>query len=245
MKRVMSILVLAGLASVAVAAPATKPFEDYQVILDRKPFGAPPDLSQVPERVVPVSESFAATMQLSAIYELDDGNLRVAVTDKKDNSYFSLIVGEKDDAVGIELLDADYEKGEATLQKGDEVVVLSMNDTAGGQVLNTTEREDRVKQAEARRMSYAERRRQRMLERQKPVEIPKPMYTGEELEKHLQEYQMQVIREGLPPLPVQLTPERDAQLVSEGFLPPVDEEGYEVVPEEEGTDEGYYEEDAQ
>lgn len=243
MKWALSIMICTCVASAVADTPASKPFDAYQVILDREPFGAPPDLSQVPERVVPVSESFAAQMQLSAIYELDDGNLRVAVTDKKDNSYFALIVGEKDEAVGIELLDADYEKGEATLQKGDEVVVLSMNDTAGGQVLNTAERQDRVKQAEERRMSYAERRRQRMLERQKPVEIPKPMYTGEELEKHLQEYQMQVIREGLPPLPVQLTPDRDAQLVAEGFLPPVDEEGYEVVPEEEATEEEYYEEE--
>lgn len=243
MKRSAVIGLALALVPAALAAPAAKPFTDYQVILDREPFGAPPDLSQVPERVVPVSESFAATMQLSAIYELDDGNLRVAVTDKKDNSYFSLIIGEKDEAIGIELLDADYEKGEATLQKGEEVVVLSMNDTAGGQVLGTAERQDRMKQAEARRMSYAERRKQRMLERQKPVEIPKPMYTGEELEKHLQEYQMQVIREGLPPLPVQLTPDRDAQLVAEGFLPPVDEEGYEVVPEEEIMEDEYYEEE--
>ena len=98
-----------------------------------------------------------------------------------------------------------------------------------------------MKQAEERRLSYAERRRQRMLERQKPVEVPKPMYSGEELEKHLQNYQMEVIRQGLPPLPVQLTADRDAQLVSEGFLPPVDEEGYEIVPEAEG-EEGYYEE---
>jgi hypothetical protein len=242
-KWAFSILFITFVASAVADTPTAKPFEDYQIILDREPFGAPPDPSLIPERVVPVSESFAAQMQLSAIYELDDGNLRVAVTDKKDNSYFSLIVGGKDETVGIELLDADYEKGEATLQKGEEVVVLSMNDTAGGQVLNTAERQDRVKQAEERRMSYAERRRQRMLERQKPVEIPKPMYTGEELEKHLQEYQMQVIREGLPPLPVQLTPDRDAQLVAEGFLPPVDEEGYEVVPEEETMDEEYYEEE--
>ena len=87
------------------------------------------------------------------------------------------------------------------------------------------------------------RRRQRMLERQKPVEVPKPMYTGEELEKHLQNYQMEVIRQGLPPLPVQLTPDRDAQLVAEGFLPPVDEEGYELNPDGEGEEE-YYEEEA-
>ena len=80
-----------------------------------------------------------------------------------------------------------------------------------------------------------------MLERQKPVEIPKPIYTGAELEKHLQEYQMEVIRGGnLPPLPVQLTPENDAKLVAEGVLPPVDEEGFELMPDGDGEEE-YYE----
>lgn len=227
---------MASLAGVAAGAavPAPRPFEDYQIILDRKPFGAPPDASQEPERVVPVSESFAASLQLSGIYELADGNLRVAITDKKDSSYFTLVVGEKNAALGIELVDADYEGEKATLQKDEQVVVLSMNDVSGGQVLSATEGQERVKQAEEHRTSYAERRRLRMLERQKPVEIPKPMYTGEELEKHLQEYQMEVIRDGnLPPLPVQLTPENDAKLVAEGVLPPVDEEGYEEVPEGE------------
>ncbi len=240
MKWIASIL-LVSCAVAGAAAPAAKPFADYQIILDRKPFGSPLDRSLEPERVVPVGESFAAQMQLSGIYELDDGNLRVAVVDKKDNSYFALIVGEKDEALGIELVDVDYEKEEAVLKKGEEVVVLKMSGAAGTQVLSTAEQQDRMKQAEERRLSYAERRRQRMLERQKPVEVPKPMYSGEELEKHLQNYQMEVIRQGLPPLPVQLTADRDAQLVSEGFLPPVDEEGYEIVPEGEGEAE-YYEE---
>ena len=55
---------------------------------------------------------------------------------------------------------------------------------------------------------------------------------------------MEVIRGGsLPPLPVQLSPENDAMLVAEGVLPPVDEEGYELLPEGEGEgEEEYYEE---
>jgi len=238
MKRLVFILVVLCLsAGVFSASAALRPFSDYQVILDRQPFGTPPEIPPEPERQIPVSESFAAQMVLSGIYELEDGNLRVAITDKKDNSYFALMVGETD-ATGIELLDVDYEKEEAVLKKGEEVVVLSMSSNTGTQVLNTSERKDRVEQAKKRRLSYAERRRQRMLARQKPVEIPKPVYSGAELEKHLQEYQMEVIREGLPPLPVQLSPDRDAQLVAEGYLPPVDEDGYEIQPEEEV----YYEE---
>jgi hypothetical protein len=238
MKWALSILSLACAASAFAVVPAAKPFADYQGILDRKPFGMPPDRSQEPERVVNVSESFAATMQLAGIYELDDGNLRVAVTDKKDNSYFSLMAGEKNEA-GIELVDVDYDLETAVLKKGEEVVTLSMKDTAGGKVMSSSEQQDLMKQAEEHRLSYAERRRQRMLERQKPVEVPKPMYSGEELEKHLQEYQMEVIRQGLPPLPVQLTADRDAQLVTEGFLPPVDENGYEIAPEGTEGDENY------
>ncbi|NLG36198.1 MAG: hypothetical protein GX548_12680 [Lentisphaerae bacterium] len=231
-------VIVAGFACVAGTADASpaRTFAAYEIILERKPFGAPPDRAPEPERVIPVHESFAAQMVLSGIYELDDGNLRVAVVDKKDNSYFALMVGEQGDG-GIELLDADYEEGEAVLKKGEEVVVLRMSGSSGTQVLTTSERQDRIKQAEARRLSYAERRRQRMLARQKPVEVPKPIYTGEDLERHLQDYQMEVIRQGLPPLPVQLTPDRDAQLVAEGLLPPVDEEGYEL----EYYEDEYYE----
>ena len=242
MKQSVFMLVACLGAAVSAAPTAVKPFSDYQVILDRKPFGAPPDASQIPERAIPVGESFAASLQLSGIYELDDGNLRVAVTDKKDNSYFTLVLGEKDAGLGIELIDVDYEAEKATLQKDGQVVVLSMRDTEGGEVVPPSEVQERKKQAEERRLSYAERRRLRMLERQKPVEIPKPIYTGAELEKHLQEYQMEVIRGGnLPPLPVQLTPENDAKLVAEGVWPPVDEEGFELMPEGEGEEE-YYEE---
>ena len=104
MKQWMFIWAALGCASAWAALPATRPFEDYQVILDRKPFGTPPPASQEPERVIPVGESFAASLQLSGISEMDDGNLRVAVTDKKDNSYFTLVLGEKDDGQGIELI---------------------------------------------------------------------------------------------------------------------------------------------
>jgi len=51
---------------------------------------------------------------------------------------------------------------------------------------------------------------------------PPPM-SGPELEKHMQDYQMDLIRSaGLsgPPLPMELTPEMDARLVIEGVLPP-------------------------
>lgn len=52
-------------------------------------------------------------------------------------------------------------------------------------------------------------------------DIPPPV-EGSEMERQLQEYQMQAIREGREPLPIPLTPEIDEQLVREGLLPPAE-----------------------
>ncbi len=43
--------------------------------------------------------------------------------------------------------------------------------------------------------------------------------TDEEIARLLQEYQKELIRKGMTPLPIPLTPETDRQLVEEGFLP--------------------------
>lgn len=51
-----------------------------------------------------------------------------------------------------------------------------------------------------------------------------------EIRKNLKEYQMEVIRSGMPPLPVPLTREMDDQLVQEGVLPPAKPK---LTPEEQ------------
>ena len=130
MKRWMVTWSVLACATAWAADPAVRPFEDYQVILDRQPFGTPPDAPAEPERVIPVGESFAASLQLSGIYELEDGNLRVAITDKKDSSYFTLVLGGEPER-GIELLDVDYDQEKAVLQKDGQAVELSMSDVAG------------------------------------------------------------------------------------------------------------------
>jgi hypothetical protein len=43
--------------------------------------------------------------------------------------------------------------------------------------------------------------------------------TEEEIARLLQEYQKELIRKGMTPLPIPLTAETDRQLVEEGFLP--------------------------
>ncbi len=152
------------------------------------------------------------------IIETDDGDMRVGFVDNRSGRSYMLIAGEAQD--GIELVSASFEEEEAVLRNGEEMALLKL---ASGefQEIAPAEQQGRI-EAARNRPSYAERRRQRIEEaqaqqEQKPIE---PKYTGEELTKHLYEYQMEVIRQGLPPLPIPLTPEQDDQLVAEGYLPP-------------------------
>ena len=58
-----------------------------------------------------------------------------------------------------------------------------------------------------RRAEYGERRRQRMIARQPPVEIPKPINCGEKQEPHLQDNEAEEIRHNPPPLDAQKVPD--------------------------------------
>jgi len=67
---------------------------------------------------------------------------------------------------------------------------------------------------------------QRVLTPQKPPPVSE--YTEAEAQKHLEQYQKELIQAGGekgPPLPMPVTPEMDAPLVKEGVLPPVANEG--------------------
>ena len=214
MKKAACILVI---AVCAVSARADTPdFDKYQVILERKPFGvAPPPESTAP--AITAENSFAKTLRMSALLELDDGTMKIGLIDQQSNKSFYLQVGESEE--GIELVSADYDAEEAVVRKGAEMAVIKLQ-SGDIQALTPAEQQARLSAPPSRRPSYAERRaaRQQMRATQPPPAQPK--YTGEELERHLQEYQMEVIRQGLPPLPIPLTPEMDNQLVAEGVLPP-------------------------
>jgi len=191
-------------------------FGRYQVILDRKPFGEPPPPEVVPQVINP-RDSFAANLRMSALLEDDDGGVRIGLVDMKSNRSFFLSVGQTEE--GVELVSADYEDEEAVVRKGAEMAVIKLQ-SGEIQPLTPAQQQARLAAPKSSRMSYAQRREARRKAReQKPP--PEPKYKGEELERHLQEYQMEVIRQGLPPLPLPLTQEMDDQLVQEGVLPPI------------------------
>ncbi len=203
------ILILLTLALSGMAAE--EGFKRYQIIIDKHPFGEePPELETVQ---ISLDKSFARHLRLSMLFEGPGGDVRAGIIDTKEKKNYILSIGEIEG--GLELIEADLSASEAMLRKGSEVALFKLES-------DTPEPLSKSQQA-ARRSSYAGRRSARLAAANKSTEPKKPeapRLTGEALRAHLENVQMNAIRDGLPPLPLPLTPEMDAQLVSEGVLDP-------------------------
>lgn len=210
-------------ATISHAAAQMPDFDRYQVILARMPFGAEPaePVAGAPgNQVVPPAESFAKNLKMCAVTRnLLSGRLQVGLVDNASKKNYFITVGEEED--GITVAEADYEGERALLRKGAEQVWIGMNDTSSAPAAVAA---SPARAGMTRGMPSPLRRMvaKRDVPPQPPAEPPN-MLKGEELAKHLEKYQMDLIRAGGekgPPLPLELTPEMDAQLVSEGVLPP-------------------------
>ena len=212
MKTRVTIFILSLLSSAALSMADDEGFKRYQLILDKPPFGQAPPEAEVVQ--VAASQSFARNLRLSMLFEGPDGTTRAGIVDNTTKKSYILRIGEPQD--GLEVVEADVRTSEAMLRKGNEVALFKLEAGAGEPISK--------KEQSSRQSSYAERRRallQKIEERRTQAEPPpEPKLSGEALKKHLEEVQMDAIRNGLPPLPLPLTPEMDAQLVKEGVLPP-------------------------
>lgn len=215
----VSCLFSLSLAGVGAQTIAPK----YQAIIDREPFGSPPAVEE--EQHPTAMQDATAIAELSKDLRLsmlladeDGGELRAGlqrVTPKPNEAKgFILSVGET--VQGIKLVDVDIEKSQALVERNGVSVMFKLD--KGKAVAEKTSAN-----ANPRRLQ----RRQPQPQKPNPeVEAWNRMSKAEkeahrkEVRKQLQDYQMEVIRQGMPPLPVPLTPEMDAQLVNEGILPP-------------------------
>jgi hypothetical protein len=221
------LLIVLASSLVASAALQQYTFNRYQPILDRQPFGEvrpDPSATAPPKDTGPVAPPFTKDLKMCAITEdatgIQVGFVNVAM--KPPKSYL-LRIGEMEDF--IELVDADYTEEMALLRKGEEEHYISMDGATGMGATSSSGRSAPSSSGSAttgsKRLSYKERLKQRRAARVRKVN--EPQLKGEELREHLEKYQMELIRTGAPPLPMELTPEMDAQLVAEGVLPPVDD----------------------
>jgi hypothetical protein len=225
-------LVLAAASTVLGVETEKVPFERYQVILERMPFGRPPPPPPIQTKPVdapppPPQSTFAKDFRVSLMIERPDGSVKVGLIDSRNKVDYMLEVGMPEE--GIELVSADYEKQEAVIRKGSEMAVVKVETPGGnpGRAFTPSVQGAQHLQPKTRAAppSYLQKRRERLrqaYEEQKKRRAAQPKMSGRELQQHLQDYQMEVIRKGLPPLPIPLTPEMDAKLVKEGVLPPVE-----------------------
>lgn len=238
---VPAILVMMSAAFIQVGA-VSDDFARYQGILDRKPFGEPPpDPSQQGgTNAMAAADLFTKTFKMVAIKQEQNGRIRVGFVNQAaaKKSYY-LMVGETSDD-GIELVDADFELESALLKKDNQSSWIYMNSSPqkpevvpAGTTPPSFSSSSMAKAVQQKRVSlYSELLRRRREgggssdgspsgDTQTPPKPPDGKMSGEQLEKHLKEYQMEAIRKGLKPLPIPLTKEMDDQLVSEGVLPPI------------------------
>ena len=209
------------LTGISLATVEKWDYAHYEIIVNRKPFGEP--APEAPAGPHPASEpsSFFKDFKLVALCPGPDSAmnvLRVGFVNSTKSYY--LAVGEQEDDILV--LSADAADETATLRHGTEEQILTLNATAdsavppgGGPAASTTTADSAGKPP-----FPAERTRRRTRDTISRREVEPPKMTDQELEKHLKDYQMDLIRKGDPPLPIPLTPEMDEQLVKEGVLPP-------------------------
>jgi len=224
--------------TVAVAIVASD-FSRYNIILERKPFGAVavdtnPMVSPAPQAVAP---EFVKSLRMCAISDSADFGLSVGIVDikaKPPKSYF-LHVGETQD--GLVLLEADYVKEGALIEKDGSSFWIYLDGSSGNDIksahrsamprdsVSRTTRPSRQTINDKRKLKREEildARRKKNAEHQDMNSL----LTEEQRKTRQEWYQMDLIRAGGakgPPLPIPLTKEMDDQLVSEGVLAPMTE----------------------
>lgn len=227
-------------ASIALAVAAEDPpeFARYQAILDRQPFGAPPPAPAVGTETP--ADSPLSSLRVSAIIESLSGVRRVGLVDERSGRSYFLAPGESDD--GLELISIQFEEETATLRWQGQTATLRLQGgpsspaapgARGGVVIpgraipgagQPTVGAGNLELMRQRGPPFRRRPPQTMPQTPEqgtagaPAAPPRP--SPEEVERQLQQMQMDAIRRGLPPLPIPLTPEMDEQLVREGVLPP-------------------------
>jgi hypothetical protein len=216
-------------------------FGRYEIILQRRPFGEAPAAAEGnmvrKAAVVPTGPSFVDSLTMCAITS-GGGAVRVGFWDTKarpPKTYF-LFVGESED--GIQVVSADYEAETVTLEKDGDTRVLNM----GGGVVSVgaisspkpgrMNRRHRIaiRKSTLTRKRYEEERALGI--RKAPVSPRRALHGKTSMndipadvrQLAMRKYNMELIRAGGSkgvPLPIPLSDAEDAQLVSEGVLPPI------------------------
>lgn len=217
--------------------------ERYELIVARSPFGAEESVvaPEAGEGQAEIAASAASKeLRLCFLLESRTGEIRAGFQNLKPrpNEPGNVILMQGESFRSMKLVEIDLAESRATFENSGKRVVLELtkpvqvakrtpppNANAARAVPQPVQQQD---QTEQRRFGGGFRRREPPAETAPAVEQPaltpeEEQARREEVRRNLQEYQMEVIRQGMPPLPIPLTPEQDDQLVAEGVLPPLEE----------------------
>lgn len=214
---------VAGVLS-ARPAGADEGFDRYAIILSKKPFGIPPEPPPEPAPPPPASSpSLLQELRVCALTDVEGRGVRASLVENKTNRSYTLRIGETIE--DLTLISADLENEEVLIQRGSETAVMKLASGAAQKAAPAAKPGTPKNARSVVSSKKYEDRRRALADRKKAAARPppKPKYTGEALRQHLREYNMEAIRQGLPALPIELSPEQDDQLVMEGFLPPGDD----------------------
>ena len=219
-----AIVVLTVVAADTIAGMAPRSaFAKYDTILTRKLFGATPATPvhrPAPKQSGPAprnpDQGFATRMRITYLEKAKSGDLLVGIYDDKSKWSATLKIGQSQD--GITLVDASYKDEKALLRKG------TREEEVTSQIM--TRRPPAASAPAPYWLQRKKAREERVKQMRERVANQRPLTKEEQkaLEKHLRDYNMKLIRAGGelgPPLPIKLSAEEDAELVREGYLPPL------------------------
>lgn len=225
MKIIMFSMVIA--VSMAYAEEPVYNPERYDVILDRSPFGNDPllDVPNPEQKAAAAAAAAAKELRLCFLLESESGDIRAGFQNLKvkpgDPKSIILRVGES--FMGMKLLEINLADAQAILETQGEPVVFDLSKAP-------SPAKAPVPKPQPPKRQFGGGFRRREPPQAKPAAPPiepkispeEQIRRREEIRANLQEYQMEVIRSGMPPLPIPLTQEMDDQLVAEGVLPPAE-----------------------
>jgi len=207
--------------------------ERYDLIVERSPFGADPlnETEVAGQETSATLKTLERELRLCFLLKSQTGEIRAGFQNLKakqgEPKSIMLMVGESFRA--MKLQEIDIENSTATLLYQGKPLTFEL--AKGSAAMTASENRPQPPTQPQRRFGSGFRRTTPPAEPVPPVTQPEePQLSPEELaqqqeevREHLQQYQMEVIRSGMPPLPIPLTQEMDDQLVAEGVLPPAEE----------------------
>jgi hypothetical protein len=230
MKLITNLTVLATLLVLGVSAVGETQYTRarYDLIVERSPFGEDAvdadKLAQQQEMAdqqaaIKAAQALAKELRLCFLLESDAGEVKAGFQNLKakpgDPRNIMLMVG--DNYRGMKLKSIDLENATAELDHGGKPILFEL--TKAPVAVQAAPKTPAQPQ---RRFGGGFRREQPQEPKQEQPKLSpeEQARQREETRENLRQYQMEVIRAGMPPLPIPLTKEMDDQLVAEGILPP-------------------------